>query len=168
MSIGTQRIFGFSHSQKMYLINYNFSKTTITRCKVYHLCIKETFSILALSFIESWHKIHQDLYIFGKFKEFYPMFVVEACSILIALIYILKIFFLFIYFLELYHIVMLYIKSEKQVISILIAKYFIQTLKNQKLAMAAKIINISIKTKNKQQINKPSKNQVNLYVKSLF
>ena len=45
---------------------------------------------------------------------------------------------------------MLYIKSEKQVISILIAKYFIQTLKNQKLAMAAKIINISMKTKNKQ------------------
>ena len=63
---------------------------------------------------------------------------------------------------------MLYIKSEKQVISILIAKYFIQTLKNQKLAMADKIINISMKTKNKQQINKPSKNQVNLYVKSLF
>ena len=95
------------------------------------------------------------------------MFVAEACSILIALIYILKIFYFF-YFLELEHIVMLYIKSEKQVISILIAKYFIQTLKNQKLAMAAKIINISMKTKNKQQINKPSKNQVNLYVKSLF
>ena len=63
---------------------------------------------------------------------------------------------------------MLYIKSEKQVTGFLIAKYFIQTLKNQKLAMAAKIINISMNTKNKQQINKPSKNQVNLYVKSLF
>ena len=63
---------------------------------------------------------------------------------------------------------MLYIKSEKQVISILIAKYFIKTLKNQKLAMAAKIINIPMKTKNKQQINKHSKNEVNLYVKSLF
>ena len=63
---------------------------------------------------------------------------------------------------------MLYIKSEKQVTGFLIAKYFIQTLKNQKLAMAAKIINISMNTKNKQQINKPSKNQVNLYIKSLF